>query len=211
MKKSPALRALPLAVALSLGCGWAAAQSPAPTTPAQASQNKSDDLKGGQKLSHGDRKFIEDAAKGGMFEVQSAQVAQSKATDPAVKDFAGTLLQDHQKANDELKQIAQSKGVQLPQKLDWGQGHELKKLKGEKGKDFDREFAQHSVKDHEKDVKKFEKAAKDLKDPDVKAWAEKTLPVLRKHLEMAQNLPESKGNGSQASANGHSPAGKKAG
>lgn len=217
MKKSPALRALPLAVALSLGCGWAAAQSPAngstagsapsaTAQPAKASKG-SDDAKGG-KLAHGDRKFIEDAAKGGMMEVQAGQLAQSKATDPAVKDFAGTLVQDHQKANDELKQIAESKGVQLPTKLDWTQGHELKKLKGEKSNKFDREFAQHEVKDHQKDIKKFEKAAKDLKDPDLKAWAEKTLPDLKKHLQMAQQLPEAKGN-AHASAGNQSPSSKK--
>ena len=222
MNRSPALRALPLAVALSLGCGWAAAQSPAsgssagstagsaPSTAAQSAKGSgSDDAKGG-KLSHGDRSFIEDAAKGGMMEVQAGQVAQSKATDPAVKDFASTLVQDHTKANDELKQIAESKGVQLPTKLDWTQGHELKKLKGEKSKDFDREFAQHEVKDHQKDVKKFEKASRDLKDPDLKAWAEKTLPDLKKHLQMAQQLPQAKGKAS-ASAGSQSPSKKTSG
>lgn len=221
MNKSPALRALPLAIALSLGCGWAAAQSPAngssagttagtaPSATAPSAKGSGDDDAKGGKLSHGDRSFIADAAKGGMMEVEAGQIAQSKATDPAVKDFANTLVQDHTKANDELKQIAQSKGVQLPSKLDWTQGHELKKLKGEKGEKFDHEFAQHEVKDHQKDIKKFEKAAKDLKDPDLKAWAEKTLPDLKKHLQMAQQLPEA--GKSSASATGHSPSNKKNG
>jgi putative membrane protein len=138
-----------------------------------------------------------------MFEVQSAQLAQQKATDPAVKDFAKKLADDHGKANDELKQLAQSKDVALPDKEKWMDRHEISKLQKASGADFDREFAQHSVKEHEKDIKKFEKAAAKLNDPDVKAWAQKQLPVLREHLAMAQKLPEAGSNAPNTKAAGN--------
>jgi putative membrane protein len=194
----PILSTLPLALALAFGSGWAAAQ----TTGGAATQSTAQAAKS-EKLSHGDRKFIEDAAKGGMFEVQSAQLAQQKATDPAVKDFAKKLADDHGKANDELKQLAQSKDVALPDKEKWMDRHEISKLQKASGADFDREFAQHSVKEHEKDIKKFEKAAAKLNDPDVKAWAQKQLPVLREHLAMAQKLPEAGSNAPNTKAAGN--------
>jgi putative membrane protein len=197
----PTLRTVPLVIALAFGSGWAAAQ----TASAPASNSATQQQAGkGDKLSHADKSFIEDAAKGGMFEVQSGKVAEQKASDPQVKEFAQRLVQDHSKANDELMQIAQAKGVKMPDKDKWADKHELNKLNKMSGADFDREFAQHSVKDHQKDIQKFEKASAKLKDPEVKAWAEKQLPVLREHLAMAQKL---QGSG-QAASTGHS-AGKK--
>jgi putative membrane protein len=192
----PILRTLPIAIALAFGSGWVAAQTTGTTKPSSTTQamNKS---AASEKLSHADREFIEDAAKGGMFEVQSGQLAQKKASDPAVKEFANKLVQDHTKANDELKQIAQAKGVNLPDKEKWGERREMSKLDKLSGAAFDREFAMRSVKDHEKDIKDFEKAASKVKDPELKSWAEKQLPVLREHLAMAQKLPEA---GSQQSA-----------
>jgi putative membrane protein len=201
----PILRTLPLAIALALGSGWAVAQTTAPASNTTA--GKAD---AGKKLSHSDKSFIEDAAKGGMAEVQSGKLAEQKASDPAVKQFADRLVQDHSKANDELAQIAQSKGVKMPDKESWGERHEDSKLQKMSGADFDREFAQHSVKDHEKDIKKFEKAASKLDDPDLKAWAQKQLPVLREHLAMAQKLPGAEGQKS-ASAGSTAPNTRAAG
>lgn len=205
----PILRTLPLAVSLALGigsgvataaqksstadtgpdhstmAGVSAAQpgSPADTTHASGANAKAD-----AKLSHGDKDFIEDAAKGGMFEVQSGQLAAQKGADQSVKDFGNKLVQDHGKANDELKQIAEAKGVKMPEKNDWSNRHEISKLEKLSGPAFDREFAKHEVKDHEKDIKNFEKAAQKLNDPDLKAWAEKQLPALKEHLALAQKL-----------------------
>ena len=189
----PILRTLTAALALAFGSGWVAAQTAAPSSTTQSSSKAG----ASQKLSHGDKEFIEDAAKGGMFEVQSGQLAQQKASDAAVKEFANRLVQDHTKANDELKQIAEAKGVKMPEKEKWGERREMNKLDKLSGASFDREFAQRAVKDHEKDIKDFEKAASKVKDPDLKAWAEKQLPVLREHLAMAQKLPEA---GSQRTA-----------
>jgi putative membrane protein len=227
--RRPILHTLPLMIALAFGSGWAAAQttnggtsntgpshstmagigaaqpgSPSDTTHASSANQKSGD----QKLSHGDKKFIEDAAKGGMFEVQSGQLAAQKASDAQVKEFANKLVQDHTKANDELKQIAEARGVQMPDKEKWMDRHEINKLQKLSGDKFDHEFAQHEVKDHEKDIKKFAKATSNLKDPDLKAWADKQLPVLRQHLAMAQKLQQA---GNQQSASSNPPNTRAAG
>jgi putative membrane protein len=203
----PILRTLPLAAALACGASWAATPasgnsantgpnhstlaavsaaqpgSPADTTHAAGANAKAD-----AKLSRGDKDFIEDAAKGGMFEVQSGQLAAQKGADQSVKDFGNKLVQDHGKANDELKQIAEAKGVKMPDKNDWSNRHEISKLQKLSGPAFDREFAKNEVKDHEKDIKSFEKAASKLKDPDLKSWAEKQLPALKEHLALAEKL-----------------------
>lgn len=207
----PILRTLTVSVALALGSGWAVAQTAGGTagssTPGSTAPSAKSDSGAKQKLSHADKEFIEDAAKGGMFEVQSGQLAEKKASDEAVKSFAQRIVQDHTKANDELQQIAQSKGVKMPDKEKWMERHEMSKLQKLNGAEFDREYAQRSVKDHQKDIKEFEKAASKVKDPDLKAWAEKQLPVLREHLAMAQKLPEA--NGKQSAANSASGMAKR--
>jgi putative membrane protein len=187
---------LPVVVALALGSGWAAAQTASSSaannsgsTSSSASPQGATSKSSGQKLSHADKAFIEDAAKGGMAEVQTGQLAAQKGSDPAVKEFGNRMVQDHGKANEELQQLAQSKGVQMPSKEKFMDRHEANKLQKLSGADFDREYSQHALKDHQKDVKKFQEAANKLKDPDVKAWAQKTLPVLQEHLAMAQKLP----------------------
>jgi putative membrane protein len=205
-------RALPLvaALAMAVGSGAALAQassssgSPGTTTGSSATGGqaapatqpgtgtRNADTSKNNQLARSDRKFIEDAAEGGMFEVQVAQMAESKAHDPAVKDFATKLVQDHQQANNELVQLANSKKVELPAAPSRGQRHAVEKLGKMSGADFDRHFVQEvGIKDHEKDIKKFEKAAEKVKDPDLKAWVQKTLPHLREHYALAQKLPES--------------------
>jgi putative membrane protein len=221
-------RALPLAIALAFGSGWALAQTagssgtPGSTTGSSVTGGKAapaaqpgtgtrnTETRKDDKLSHGDRKFIEDAAEGGMFEVQAAQMAESKARDPAVKEFATKLVQDHQQANNELVQLANSKHVELPAAPSRGQRHAIEKLGKMDGAEFDKNFVQQvGIKDHEKDIKKFEKAADKVKDPDLKAWVQKTLPHLREHYALAEKLPES--GKSNAAAMGHRGASKSGG
>src|SRR5205085_10405979 len=111
------LRTLPLLIAIALGSGWSVAQTsgssgtPGSTTGSSATGGRTApaaqagtgtrnaETRKDDQLAHADRKFIQDAAEGGMFEVQVAQLAASKATDPAVKDFANKLVQDHEQAN----------------------------------------------------------------------------------------------------------------
>jgi putative membrane protein len=162
-----------------------------PGSGTRNSESKKDD-----KLSSGDRKFVETAAGSGMFEVQAAQLASTKATDPALKSFASMLVDHHTAANSELTKLANSKGVELPAAPPRAMRQDIEKLGKKTGSDFDRDFVREvGVKAHEKDIKLFEKASKDLKDPELKAFASKTLPTLQQHLAQAQKMAQANGKG----------------
>jgi putative membrane protein len=141
---------------------------------------------GTASLDRKDQKFIEKAAAGGMAEVEIGNMAQQKAQNADAKSFGSTLATDHAAANNELKTLAQSKGVTLPTELPKKEQKRIDKLN--KAKDFDKTLAKDGVSDHKHDIKDFQKEARDGKDPDVKAFAAKALPVLQKHLQMAEQL-----------------------
>jgi putative membrane protein len=141
--------------------------------------------------------------------VQVAKLTESKASDQAVKDFAKLLVDQHTNANNELTQLANNKGVELPAAPGFMQRHSVNSLAKRSGADFDKHFVSEvGIKDHQKDIKEFEKAGKDAKDPDVKAFIEKTLPTLREHLAQAQKLPEA-GTNTNAMGNKGSAVSKK--
>ena len=130
--------------------------------------------------------FVRKAAMGGMAEVELGNLAQQKASNDQVKQFGAKMVQDHGKANDELKQLASSKGIDLPSALDSKHKKDMDKLNKLSGAQFDKAYMSHMVDDHKKDVSEFKKQAKSGKDADVKAFAAKTLPTLEEHLQLAQ-------------------------
>lgn len=207
------LLAVPALLALALSFGQAQAQSPGTGTSATGGQSApaaqpgtgTRNLPGKSAIARADRKFIDDAVNSGMFEVQVSQLAASKATDPNVKSFAGMLVDHHTAANNELVKIANARGVELPAAPKRALRRDIEKLgKKKNGDEFDREFVRKvGIKAHEKDIKLFRKASKDVKDPELKAFVDKTLPTLQDHLAAAQQLPQS---GKNAAAMG---AGKK--
>ena len=138
------------------------------------------------KVSSSDRKFIEKAAQGGMAEVQLGKLATEKASAPEVKQFGQRMVDDHGKANDQLKQLAGQKGVTLPTTMDKSAQKEYDRLSKLSGAEFDREYMKHMVSDHKKDVSEFKSEASEAKDADLKQWAQTTLPVLEEHLKLAQ-------------------------
>jgi putative membrane protein len=133
-----------------------------------------------------DSDFMTKAAQGGMAEVSLGQMASSKATDPGVKAFGDRMVTDHTKLNDELKQLAQTKGVTLPTDVDDEAKKTSDKLSKLTGKAFDKAYIADMVTDHEKDVKEFEKQSKEAKDADLKTWVTNSLPTLQDHLKMAK-------------------------
>jgi putative membrane protein len=141
-------------------------------------------------LDHSDKKFLTEAAEGGMMEVEAGKVAAAQATDPDVKAFGQKMVDDHTKANDKLKQLAADKGLTLPTDMGTMDKHNLDKLKKATGADFDRLYMSDMVKDHKKDVSDFDHASKSAKDSDVKAFAADTLPTLQDHLKMAQTTAD---------------------
>jgi len=140
------------------------------------------------QLTDKDYKFGSDATRGGMEEVQLGELAKQKAGSQGVREFGDRMATDHQKANDDLKQIVQKKGGLIPTSLSHHENATLERLQKLSGAEFDKAYVSDMVRDHKKDVKEFEKASQSLSDPDLKAFAEKTLPTLQEHLRMAQSL-----------------------
>jgi putative membrane protein len=134
-----------------------------------------------------DKTFIYNAAEGGMAEVGLGQLAVKKASSQEVKTFGQHMVDDHSKANEELKSLAQSKGVELPKSMGTKNKSIMTKLEKLNGAAFDRTYMSDMVKDHQEDVKEFQHEAGHGADPDVKAWAGKTLPTLQHHLQMAMD------------------------
>lgn len=135
-----------------------------------------------------DSHFVMDAAAGGMAEVEMGRLAADKATSPDVKEFGQKMVDDHSKANDELKQIASQKGITLPSAMNAREKAKMDKMSKLSGGAFDKAYMADMVEDHKKDVAEFQKEAASGKDPDVKAFASKTLPTLQEHLKMAQDV-----------------------
>jgi putative membrane protein len=141
------------------------------------------------KLSWSDRRFVNKVADGNQDEVQLAQLASQRASNPDVRNFAQQLVNDHTSMGSELQSLASTKNVKLDQ--DNNQSREYKRLSNKSGQDFDREFVDHMVDEHEKDIKDFEKASTDAKDMELRSFASKHLADLKQHLATAQNLQRS--------------------
>jgi len=167
---------------------------------------------GSNALSSKDRKFVETAAQDGMAEVQLGQLAAQKASSPEVKQFAQRMVDDHTKANDQLKQIASTRGITLPTDVDSRHKRDMDKLSKMSGAEFDRAYMDHMVADHKKDAKEFQSQAKNASDPDIKSFAATNAPILTQHLQLAQSTDQSvkqaaKGGGSNSASSGASSGG----
>ena len=129
------------------------------------------------------------AAQGGMAEVEISRLALTRASSDAVKQYAQKMIDDHTAANAELMQIASSKGITLPTAPDAKMRAMMAKMQNLSGAAFDREYVMNAGhKDHQKMEKLFRDESTRGRDADLKAFATKTLPVVRQHLQMARDL-----------------------
>src|SRR5439155_4111397 len=170
-------------VALSMAAAPAFAQkkqTKAASAPAAAKQRS-------------DQKFVTDAAKGGMAEVELGKLAQDKASSDQVKNFGKRMVDDHSKANDELQTLAKNKNITLPTNLDPKDKALRDRLSKLSGAAFDRAYMNAMLSDHQKDISEFKRESTAGKDPDVKAFASKTLPTLEEHLKLAQDTTKTVG------------------
>ncbi len=138
-----------------------------------------------------DSDFLKSAAKGGTAEVELGRMAAQKASDQKVKQFGDRMVRDHSKANAELTKLAAIKGVELPSGKGVSNDTSALHLKMLSGKSFDEAYVKMMVDDHKEDVAAFEKAAGGASDSDVKEFAAKTLPTLKHHLSMIQEIQSS--------------------
>lgn len=133
-------------------------------------------------------RFMMYAARDVIFHVEAGKLAVQRGSSEGVKKFGQHEIDHHTQINDELMQLASKKGVMLPKKMSKREQETLDKLGKLSGPDFDKAYLQMEVRDHSKDLSAFQKEAKDGKDPDVKAWAAKTVAAIEEHLKMARDL-----------------------
>jgi putative membrane protein len=146
-----------------------------------------------QGLSAEEQQFVKKAAAGGLAEVKLSELANDRASDLKVKNFATQMVTDHTQANGELKPIAESNKIPVPTKLTGEHEAAYKHLEKLSGAKFDAAYIRIMVSDHDKTVSAFEQASSNLKDPALKAFVDKTLPVLRQHKEHIHEIAGSKG------------------
>jgi putative membrane protein len=139
-------------------------------------------------LSRSESSFLKDAAAGGIAEVKFGELAEQNAASERVRNFGKQMVKDHTKMGDEVRSLASTKSVDLPTDMGVKEKVSYKLLSSKKGSDFDRQYVEAMVKDHQNDIAEFEKESTAGKDPDVKALAAKALPTLRKHLQMAEDV-----------------------
>ena len=197
MKDPTSMRSLAFALALMLSFGVAMAQTSgtAGTGSSMTGGRAAPAVQAGtgtrSSVDRGDRQFMQEAAQSGMFDVQAAQLAAVKAKGPDVKSFAGMLADQRAAANNDLVQLANRKKVELPAAPTHSMLGDIESLVQQTGKEFDQDFMHNvAIKAHEEEIGKFEKARMYVRDAELRAWIDKTLPMLLLQLEQAQKLSQ---------------------
>jgi putative membrane protein len=137
-----------------------------------------------------DRNFIMAAAPAGLAEVELSRSVRDRLTSQDVKDFADRMIIDHGKANTQLTTIAQRKGVTPPNQMDQAHMNLKRTLASLSGAELERRYMDSMVTDHEKAVSLFENEVRQGQDPDLKKFAQDTLPTLREHLNSARTIDQ---------------------
>lgn len=182
-------------VAMLWGCGSKSTETTDTTEFADSTNEAGADSSAadaGSAVVEDDAKFAVAAANGGMAEVALSKIAEEKATGPKVKEFAKQMIADHSKANDELKTLAASKNITLPSAPNAEKQKAAADLGEKTGNDFDKAYITQMRKDHDETVKLFEDAQKNVKDAELKAFIDKTLPVIKAHAEHVKSMDKSK-------------------
>jgi putative membrane protein len=172
------------------------------TLPLSLSAQDAKQDKAKANLSRQDARHLRDMGEADMAEVETGKLAAQKASSPEVKKFAQQMVDEHGKGLSEGEALARSKGMQPPSAPSKKHQSAMKKLESMSGEEFDQAYMQQMVKDHEDTLKKLRAAAKDAKDPEVKAAATKKEPIVSQHLEMARSLSK----GDAAAGGGKSTA-----
>lgn len=195
---------------LALGAAAQSSNQSETSTKASSSKTKASNAstsKGQGQLDAADRDFVKKAAQGNLAEVELGKLATEKASSDEVKKFGQRMIDDHSKANDQLKQVVSKAGVTVPDKLspkDQATKDRLSKLSGEQ---FDAAYMRDMVKDHTKDVAEFRRESQSAKNDEVKNFAAQTLPTLQDHLQQAKSIaPKEKRQARNESKGKPSPA-----
>jgi putative membrane protein len=165
--------------------GSARPDGSSPTSPAQGEVSQRSGA--ASTVSSADRKFIQEAAMGGMMEIELGKVALQRSSNDQVRQLARRIIDDHTQANDQLRSLAADKGIDVLPQIESKHQKEIDKLQKLSGERFDRDYTAFMVSDHKKDLKAFRREAKGASDSDLREFAAATLPKLEQHLNLAQS------------------------
>lgn len=171
------------------GSAMARDQDNSGTSPATGMSTTS--TKATSTMANRDAMFVKQAAAGNLAEIKMGQIALDKSASADVKQFAQRLVADHTKANDQLMTLAQQKQVTLPTEPMAKDRKAATHLQSKSSASFDKAWTAAMVKDHKKDVSTYTRESMHAKDADVRQYATATLPVLKTHLQMAEQLKTS--------------------
>ena len=179
----------------AIGQAQSSSSSSSPATSSSASgaaagtdsAAKSSAAASGKSVSAADKRMMMELAQANIAEIVTAKLAQNQTKNPEVLAFAKKMIDDHTQASNELSQLAQSKGVTLPQKPDSKHQAMAKKLAKASDQQFDKQYmANAGVADHRSTIALLKRIQTKATDPDLKALAAKLLPTVEEHLTMAQ-------------------------
>jgi putative membrane protein len=149
-----------------------------------------DKVQGYEPLSNVDMAFITKAGHGNAAEISEGQLAASKGFGTNVKDMGLMMVKDHTQALEELKAIGKQLNVQVPETPNKQQQDSEHNLSQQSGPAFDQAYIKAQIKEHKKTINLFEDEIKNGSNALVKAYAEKFLPVIKHHLEMAEQIED---------------------
>ncbi len=175
----------------------------------QAGETARGTAKSGQaSLSESARKFVEEAGKSNLLEIQLGQVADNKAQSDRVKQFGQQMVKDHAKADAQLVEVVEPMGIKVAKQLDEQGKQKVERLRKLEGREFDEAYMEEMVQAHQKDIESFRKQAEGGDNPKLKEYAENTLPVLEEHLKQAKEISETMQGGAAGRAGPDAPAGR---
>ena len=165
-------------------------------TPAFAQLMKKSD----QKIDNADAAAMKQLAQANLNEIEGGKTAASKAQSPDVKKFAQKMVDDHTQMLNDLKTLAQQKGVALPESASIRDMAQMKLMERSSGAEFDKKYMDEMVKDHQKDLKDVQDLASKTKDAEFKAAVQKASTKISEHLQMAQRIAGASAAGSTRSS-----------
>jgi putative membrane protein len=186
-----ALACLPVAFASAQDVGPAPVGSPGPSVAPEAATPAATEAAlaaTAGKLSKEEMKFIKKAGAGNAAEAKLGELAAANGESQEVKDFGTKMTKDHGDANTDLEPIAKAHGIEFPPAEKEKQKAMYEKLSKLKGKAFDEAYVKGMVTDHEKDLAEYKAEMSEAKDPELKAYVEKTEPVVAEHLKMIKEI-----------------------
>lgn len=150
-------------------------------------------VEGATKMNPKDITFLQNAAEGQLAQIAFGKLALKKASHKEVKAFGAEIIEDHQYASDEAKELSAEEEIYLPVQLGNQHKKEKQRLSQLSGKAFDEAFIAYILKEHRKAMRELEKNVTTLQNEKVKSWASATLPILAVHLKKAERVAETLG------------------